>query len=431
MEMPPIDYRLKESKTFCMSPWTHLHGFPNGDFIACCLSPGDKVVGNLNDQSLEEIWNSEDIRRLRRNMIADKPTPDICHRCYTKEKHGFTSLRTGMNERYGEKYDGLVQSTKEDGTVDDVNIVHWDFRFSNICNLRCRTCGPGFSSNWFDDFYKLEEMTPEAAAEHKKANPRLQRMVNDPEKFWAIMDPLVDTVESIHFAGGEPLIMDEHYRILSRMIEKKRFDPYIRYSTNFSKLRYKNFDVLSMWSNFQNIELILSLDGMGPQFNFLRKGGDWAEVEKNMADLKLMNMDQRIRWGLHPTISVFNIFHIPKFHRYLLETKFIEPGKFYSKEHHYYCDFILNNLIHPEYYSVEIMPLHLKEQAAAAIEEHATWAHENYGVPKNGWGGLVDFMMRTDNSHMIPKFKQMTLKLDGIRGEDCPSLFPELGELFQ
>ena len=29
--------RLMESKTFCMIPWTHIHGFPTGEAYPCCL----------------------------------------------------------------------------------------------------------------------------------------------------------------------------------------------------------------------------------------------------------------------------------------------------------------------------------------------------------------------------------------------------------
>jgi MoaA/NifB/PqqE/SkfB family radical SAM enzyme len=424
--MPPTD-----SKNFCMSPWVHLHGLPNGDFITCCLSPGDKVVGNLKEQSLTEIWNAPKIRKLRTDMLSGGDTSEICQRCRDKDVHGLPSLRTYMNEQYADKFADVVASTTADGHVEDVNIVHWDFRFSNICNFRCRTCGPGFSSNWFDDFYKVENMDPETERAHRKANPRLMRMVDDPKDFWAIMEPLIESVESVHFAGGEPLIMDEHYRILSRMIEHRKFDPYIRYSTNFSTLRYKNYDVLSMWRNFKNVELIMSLDGMGAPFDYLRKGGDWTLIEKNLEDLKMMGEQSGIRWGLHPTISAMNILHIPEFHRWLLETGVIVPGRFRDRAAHYICDFILNNLVHPEYYSAEILPPDLKALATKRLREHARWASAAYGVPADGLDGLIDFVNATDKSHLLPVFRRKTAELDAIRGENFADVFPELAGLLR
>ena len=401
-----------------MAPWTHVHGLPSGDVVACCLSPITETLGNLKDDSLRDIWNSERLRDLRLNMLADVETPSICHRCYLKEKHGLPSLRTFMNNRYGDKYDDLVKSTTEDGTVEKLNIVHWDFRFSNICNLACRTCGPGLSSNWYEDDIKLC-ITEDARAAYRRKHPRLIKMVTN-EEFWEIVEPLVPDVQSIHFAGGEPLLMDEHWRILDRLIATENFGIHLHYSTNFTTLGYKGRDALETWRPFTNILLSLSIDGTGAAFDYLRSGGKWETVLANFRRLK--QYPER-RQCIHPTIGASNVLNVLELHRYLLENELITQG--WKADDHYNTEFLLNNLVSPAYYSVKILPPATKAMVADRVIQHANWAAANFGIPKNGWDGLISFMIEDDYSHLIPQFRDLTRRLDDIRGEHFYEVFPE------
>jgi MoaA/NifB/PqqE/SkfB family radical SAM enzyme len=403
------------SKVFCMAPWTHMHGLPSGDVIACCLSPTSETLGNLREQSLTDIWNSERLRGLRRNMLAGIATPSICGRCYDKEKHGLTSLRTGMNNKYETKYAALVDSTPEDGTVEKLNIVHWDFRFSNICNLSCRSCGPGLSSKWYDDYIKL--LNPSTQAEYRRTNPRIEKMVSN-EEFWEIVEPLMPSVESIHFAGGEPLIMDEHWRIMDRLIAAKNFNIDLHYSTNFTNLTYKGRNAIDIWQLFKNVLLSLSIDGVGPAFDYLRSGARWETIVEN---LQILNQYPQIRRYIYPTIGAANVLNVLDLHRTLLENEWLVPGQ----SNHYLHQFLLNNLITPPYYSVKIFPPAIKTMVAERIIQHANWGATHYGLPRNGWDGLIGFMMEDDLSHLIPKFREITGRLDAIRGENFYDVFPE------
>jgi radical SAM protein with 4Fe4S-binding SPASM domain len=196
-----------ESKVFCMAPWVHMHVWPNGSTYACCLHPPEvkeNALGNIKTEGLVQVWNGTNMRKLRTNMLNEIPTPEVCTRCYQKEDGGFSSLRKWMNEYFYERHLPVVESTTDDGTVDKFNLVHWDFRFSNLCNLKCRTCGHELSSQWYDDFVK----------EHPrhKVNPKVIRIVerNDPD-FWALLESIIPEVETIHFAGGEPLIRHWNY----------------------------------------------------------------------------------------------------------------------------------------------------------------------------------------------------------------------------
>jgi radical SAM protein with 4Fe4S-binding SPASM domain len=208
----------KNNKTFCISPWIHLHTYPNESVYPCCLTPRNFTVGNLKEKSLKEIWNDEPMKQLRQNMMNDKKS-ESCRRCYAFEEAGQTSMRNTLNERYHHHFD-KVDVTDITGSYPDLNLVYWDFRFSNICNFKCRMCGPQLSTGWYEDTKKMYKILPSDVPQEV-----------DPNKLWSQIEPLFDSVEEIYFAGGEPLIMEEHYRILKKLDEMKKYDVRIRYNS--------------------------------------------------------------------------------------------------------------------------------------------------------------------------------------------------------
>ncbi|NDB30478.1 twitch domain-containing radical SAM protein, partial [archaeon] len=244
-----------ENKTFCMAPWVHMNIGPNGDVYPCCLMPicdneqegeedGEKLspleikatecdgdprefrMGSLMDESLKQIWNNENMRELRRNMIAGKKS-SYCTSCYKEEEIGHGSPRQTFNDTYSKHYK-YVKETKEDGTFERFNLVYWDFRLNNICNFKCRMCSPGYSSAWEQEMRKQYNIVGEY--------PKI-----DVDMVYQDIEPLYDIVEEIYFAGGEPLISDHHYKILNKLIEKFRNRKVkLAYNTNFSTLKYKD-----------------------------------------------------------------------------------------------------------------------------------------------------------------------------------------------
>lgn len=415
---------LKKSKTFCMAPWTHMHFMPNKDVNPCCLSPIDQTIGNLNDQSIHDVWNSEQMKQLRTNMLEGKDCSNFCHRCYEKEEDGFTSLRTHMNDTYLDNHWDIVKNTTSNGKVENLNLVHWDFRFSNICNQRCRTCGIEFSTQWHDDYIKLWDIPAE------KAPPKVKKIWKDVDSFERDFETLFDKVEYIHFAGGEPLITDEHYRVLEKLIEKGRTDITIRYSTNFGVLKYKKYDILEMWKPFKRIELMASIDDCGERYNYLRKGGDWNKVVENFNNLKETGLfkNKNIRWGLHPTISFWNIYYMPEFHQECIKLGMIDIDE---KQNHFSTTFHLNNLIFPEYYNCQILPQQYKEKVTEKLLNYANKLENDYNINSTPFRNIVTYMNSEDKTDQLRKTRYMTQRLDAIRKENSKEVFPFLEDLFE
>jgi len=418
-----MDKDLLKSKTFCMAPWTHMHFMPNKDVNLCCMTPIDKIIGNMDQQSINEVWNSEEMRDVRNRMLEGKDCSEFCHRCYDKEKNGFTSLRTHMNKQYGKNHWDKVASTKTDGSVDELNLVHWDFRFSNICNQKCRTCGIEFSTQWHDDFIKLWQV------DSNNAPPKVKKIWKTVDAFEQDFETLFDKVEYIHFAGGEPLITDEHYRVLERLIQAKKFDVKIRYSTNFNALKYKKYDIVEMWKHFNNIELMASLDDFGPRYNYLRKGGNWDKVVENFNILKNSGLfdSGKIHWGIHPTISFWNVAHLPKFHQECIRLGMTDP----TAPNHFSHNFHINNLIQPDYYNMQILPADLKEKVSKILLKYAKRLEKTYEhIDTTALKNIVTYMNAEDKTKFIPKMQRLTTQLDSIRNDNSKDVFPFLAELF-
>ncbi len=66
----------------CPVPWETLTVTWDGDVVPCCYDYNKKLIlGNLDRQSLSEIWNDEPMRRLRREIIDNRVENPLCKGC--------------------------------------------------------------------------------------------------------------------------------------------------------------------------------------------------------------------------------------------------------------------------------------------------------------------------------------------------------------
>ena len=403
-------YLLTESKTFCMYPWVHIHAYPTGDAYPCCMSDMQHSIGNTRKNTLEEIWNSSGLRKIRRDMLNDQCS-SACTNCYEKEHSGFFSGRMSANKHHGHHID-KVRNTKEDGTVDKFEMVYWDIRFSNLCNLSCRSCGHIFSSNWYADQAKL------AGPEWAKHNTVLNYAGRHKTDMWEQLEPHLEYVEQIYFAGGEPLLMEEHYNILEELVKRNRFNVRLIYNTNFTHVSLKDRTVFDYWKLFESVSVGASLDDMGARAEYIRKGTVWADIETNRR--LMLEMCPEVDFYISPTLSIMNANNICEFHRYMVDQELIQPG-----------NLNVNILQDPMHLRIDIAPmaykLHLKEK----FERHLEWLRplDTLGRATVGFESAINFMSFADNSYMLPNFWNKTRELDSLRNEDVLQVLPELKAL--
>lgn len=404
------NYLLTQSKTFCMYPWVHLHSYPTGVAYPCCFSQQNSSIGDCRKNTLKEIWNDEPLRKIRQDMLADRPV-EACYKCYEQEQAGFFSGRLSANKHHGHHI-ARVDQTQQDGSVDQFEMTYWDIRFNNLCNLSCRSCGHIFSSSWYKDQTQLAG--PDWAKNNKPLN-YAGRFATD--LYEQLMEH-IDYVEQIYFAGGEPLMMEEHYLILEELERRKKFHVRLIYNTNFTHVKLKDRLVFDIWRKFDSVSVGASLDDMGARAEYIRKGTDWAVVEQNRR--QMIEICPDVDFYISPTLSIMNALHITKFHRYMVEQGLIKAQ-----------DVNVNLLQHPEHYRIDIAPTQYKQQICEDFEKHLEWLRplDRLQRATRGYESAINFIKSTDNSALIPKFWERTKQLDVLRNEEVLQIIPELKAL--
>jgi MoaA/NifB/PqqE/SkfB family radical SAM enzyme len=403
-------FLLTESKTFCIYPWIHLHAYPTGQAYPCCMADMKYPVGNTRKDSMETIWNQSSMREIRLAMLNNTEVP-ACGRCYEQEESGFFSGRRSANKHHGHHID-RVDETEADGTFKRFEMTYWDIRFSNLCNLRCRSCGHIFSSQWYQDQAKI------AGPEWKDKNTVLNYAGRTETDMWSQLEPHLDYVEQIYFAGGEPLLMEEHYQILDELVRRGRFDVRLIYNTNFTHTDLKGKSVFEYWKQFKSVAVGASLDDSGARGEYIRKGTDWAVVEQNRRDM--LSICPRVDFYISPTLSIMNAWHLPDFHR-----DWVEKGLLRAQ------DLNVNILQDPSHYRIDIAPLEYKQKIQQKYEQHLEWLRSQDHLRRAtvGFESAIKFMNATDNTALIPKFWEKTHQLDEIRKENILDVIPELQAL--
>ena len=400
-------FRLTKSDVFCMIPWIHMHAFPDGRAYPCCLGDDKHPIGNFKQDSMETVWNQPAYKTMRKNMLEEKSCKE-CSKCYEQEQSGFVSMRNSTNKNFGQHID-IVDQTKEDGTFDDFKLRYYDIRFSNLCNFTCRTCGGWFSSSWY---------TEEEELYGKRDYPKIIFAGRTESDMWEQLEPHIPYLEQVYFAGGEPMMMEEHYRILKELVKREMFDVKLIYNTNFSRLTLKDDNVLDYWKLFNNVSIGASLDGMDLRAEYIRKGTRWDQIERNREDMLAAcpNTD----FYVSSTVSLYNAEHVTDFHHTWANKGYVNPQ-----------DWNINILQGPERDRIDVLPSKYKELITEKVLEHITWLRPQDHLKRatNGYEGMLKFMNATDNSHLLKEFFRVNDIHDTYRKEAFESTFIEYKDL--
>lgn len=413
--------KIKDNKTFCLAPWLSIHTWPDGKTFPCCLWDSNDPIGNVNNNTLKEIWNSDKLKETRLKMLSGEIVKS-CSRCYDLEEMGEDSYRLGINKRHKDKT-YLINDTKSDGSLDDMKLHLWDVRLSNFCNFKCRSCGAELSSSWHSDTLKLGATTDQY--------PKALININDRSSFMTMLTPHYKYVDEIYFAGGEPLIMPEHYTILNKLIEIGRTDVMIRYSTNFSKLSFGKTHIFDLWKHFSDLQLYISIDGIGKIGEYVRKGFNDEEFYNNITSLSKSNIKLK-EWGYTITYGVLNYLHLFDLIVEFLKREYIygeyTPGKFRP--------LIFSPIENPEHYDCRFLPDRYKLQFKSRLDNF----HKELEPFKCNEHYVKDILNKLSNIYnrsiskkfnleIMERCVDITKKLDHIREENIESVIPYFNKL--
>lgn len=399
-------------KVFCAYPWSGIHIRPDGGFYSCCVAEPNKFIPGSNTKTLDQLYNSEELKQLRLDLLAGTPRPDVCKNCYKKDAAGFSSPRTRSIKDFSRKIEDYVKTTDNTGRTNINNIYYWDIRHSNLCNLKCRTCNEGYSSSW-------------AAENNSISNIKLKSIENNVD----LLNESYNTVRNIYFAGGETLLMPEHFETLTKLIATGRAKEItISYSSNLTKLDYNNNNLIDLWKEFGRVFISISLDEIEEKYNYVRHGVDWEVVKSNIIQLKQSTKEyNNINYRFTPTISIFNALSLTDIHRYLWDNDLMENIN----------DIFIELVMYPEYFAfVNLLPKDLKLTVIDKINNHVQWLKEH-----NAQQDTIDrFLSVSDytsnhleiqnNNRTLVIFVDEISKIDRKRNESFVDTFPELADMF-
>lgn len=286
---------MTKPKTLCMAPWTHTYLSPQTERRLCCASrePAQNFRQYIDTESgtgvytpitLEEHWNSDHMRSVRRRMMAGETLPecDVCN----SQLLNTDVYRTYFDHLFGSKYLLAMELTTPDGCT-EMKPVSWDYRFSNLCNFKCRMCGDMLSSAW-----ESEQRTHNMI---DWTNPKNNWMLPEVKKeITAFQDQQIEAefaqaveqhqVEEVYWVGGEPLMYEQHWRYMKRIIELGDGPKiYARYNTNLSRCSYRGIDLFSdILDHIRDYQICASIDGTGPIGEYIRTGLNYDSWLANM-----------------------------------------------------------------------------------------------------------------------------------------------------
>jgi radical SAM protein with 4Fe4S-binding SPASM domain len=394
----------KTQDTFCVLPWMHLYVGTDGNVLPCCVADQQFPMGNIEEQSIDSILKSSAFNQLRKNMLSGSRSKE-CSRCYAQEDAGLKSSRLSNNSQWK----NIKQSSlNEDGLLDQFDPVYLDIRLNNICNLKCRMCSGYFSSAIAQEEVMLfgKKESVQLSLKLQQRNLGLKEIIE-----------YVPTAEKIYFAGGEPLLTSEHYKILDALIACDNTDLEITYNTNFTTLMYRGRSVLNLWKQFSNIKVGASLDAEGAVAEYVRHGTDWNTIESNLKLVK--SQCPHVNFTVTSTVGLLNVNSLIKLQQHWHTSGTLDISKFSQTV-----------MIGPEHLTVSALPLEHKQRLEQTINHHIVWCKENNakGLAAQ-WRNVLNYMWSRDNSHHMLEFKRLTQIMDQHRNESLISAIPELATL--
>jgi len=425
-------------------PWIHLATRPNGDVRVCCTANASGAgeedikdaglvkqngrIMNLQHDSIEEVWNSDYMKNIRLKML-DGDAPLSCNKCYQEESKGIVSKRQWETVVWKERLDvnRIVDKTQPDGSL-PVDIPYFDLRLGNMCQLKCIMCSPHDSSSWIKE-WKLQY--PKYKTIELKQD---QQWNSDFDYTWYQKGSFLDTMRSqasniqeLYFAGGEPLLIPEHYKILEFMVETGNASKCVlRYNSNGLELPDKLFD---LWKHFKEVKFNFSIDAFGERNNYIRYPSDWTSIVQNLHILD--ETPDNITVNIACAVQLLNVLTIPELVHWKESKNFrkinLPP---------YGAGLIGTHLVYlPSYLNVRVLPANLKKRVETTVDYFCSRKSSNdefvsnpYGLKR--WKGLVQYMMAEDWSNKLPILEDYLTVTDQQRGTDFRKTFPELKDLF-
>lgn len=407
-----------------MHPFTGLATREDGAIKICCRS---QPIGWIQNESLEEAWNNESMCKVRQQILNGE-RPDVCKPCFDLEDQGVESLRQRhingvIPEARINLYPNALQQLREDYTM-PFEFPTMEIKLNNLCNLKCRMCNPLDSTNWKD----WDQVKPFYEKENNYLVPTVAKLVQHPgqyigpfddtENWWASFEKLLPYFRRVEFAGGEPLMDPQHYKILD-MLKPYGDQIELKYATNGTTLGIsKGRTVHDYWPHFKSVAVNVSLDGIHDVYNYIRTNSNFNEVERNIKEIQKIPNVSRIVGAF--TAQAGNILQAADCIEYFLEVMGIV---FYS-----------HRVSYPNVLSAQVLPAELKDLAYHRLEAVKSKMQRFKMIEKHPILSEItmqqiqdnqNYLRAKDQSHLWKDFLEFNYALDRTRNQSLLDVVPE------
>lgn len=438
---------MPTKSTFCPIPWMFQAVRNNGDVRICCQANVTKNQGvvrhidgtsyNAGKHDMKEARTADFMNVVRKNML-NGVWSDECGRCKKEEESGLRSRRQ-YEQHWDFKIEDALKVTNPDGSInpDDVPLVYYDLRFGNLCNLKCRMCGPTDSHSWYEDWLQVYggdgfQDTHGYVKLEKNKKGRLSTGDYDwynSAKFWNHIESNIPNMQQVYMAGGEPLMIERHYDFLQKCIDMGQAEKMsIEYNTNMTNLQPR---VLELWKNFKKVRVGASVDGMGKVVEYQRHPAKWETILKNLQTID--NLGDNVDAWLACTVTTLNVFHIPEFIKWKIKEsgfKKINSGK--------RLPVLTIHVAHsPVTSCIQALPLEMKQLVREQYDNFKDWLI-NEDIPENTrqaamliLNNIVNYMMKDDKSKKWDWFCEYTKQLDKLRNQKIIDVVPHYERYFK
>lgn len=403
-----------------MHPFTGLATREDGAIKICCRS---QPIGWIQKESLSSVWNNEAMQTVRKQVLNGE-RPDVCKPCFDLEDQGVESLR----QRH---INGVIPEARINLYPDTVlqEVMPFEFptmeiKLNNLCNLKCRMCNPLDSTNWKDwgqveSFYKKEQNYLVHTIKELVDKPgQYIGPFDDTANWWADFEKLLPHFRRVEFAGGEPLMDPQHYKILD-MLKPYGHQIEIKYATNGTTLGIsKGRTIQDYWPHFRSVAVNVSLDGIHDVYNYIRGNGDFKQVESNIREIQKMPNVSRVVGAF--TAQAGNILQAAECIDYFINKLGIV---FYS-----------HRVSYPNCLSAQVLPLELKDLAIKRLQEVSSHVDTWEAVKKNPLLGKIThqqiqdnirYLQAKDQNNLWQDFLDFNYALDATRNQSLLDTVPE------
>lgn len=399
-----------------MHPFTGLATREDGAIKVCCRS---LPIGWIQEESLESAWNNKNMLRVREQVLNDE-IPAECVPCFDLEAQGVESLRQRhIRDSFPDArinlYPNALNKLNDDYTM-PFEFPTIEIKINNLCNLKCRMCNPLDSTQW-KDWEQVEEFYAEESnylvdAVRKLGLTRAPYigLFEDSAEFWENLEKLLPYFRRVEFAGGEPLMDPNHYKILDLLATNGK-NIELKYATNGTVTGIKGGRTIhDYWPKFKNVVVNVSIDGLHDVYEHIRGNGKFLDVEENVRVFKSFHNVKYVVGAC--TVQAGNVMQLPSIIDYFLNVMGIV---FYSHRVNY-----------PNVLSAQCLPSKYKQQVISELEKMKDIV-PHYAIMQKDKRLLpitlqqiqdnINFLQARDLSDLWPKTLEFNHKLDASRNQ--------------